>query len=295
MSIKRTKKEQPANAFNITWRIDHGTVSNCLEMIAHIKAMDDIAWWEWAIEEKPDKLAKQYHLHMSTVFKVGRLRTSLAKNVLRFGQGIGKKEDPKRLITGASTEVTKAFDELWVQTYCHGKDCDEVKCSDESHDEGFPEGLRPLFPTNEEQEEFKQIKKSVDKGYEALAIEFDKWCQCKHDVQASLWDKCGGGNVIHAYYNEYLEKEINLAELVSHFLHEMRTTHLRLTVPSEPRKLVYERKMFEYYISVRHSEHDYWKWYMTKDELANTPSERKKEKIRRLKETDEFIKSIQEG
>lgn len=292
MSINKTKKEQPANAFNITWRIDHGTVSNCLNMIAHIKAMDDLAWWEWAIEEKPDKLGKQYHLHMSTMFKVERLRSSLAKNVLRHGQGISKKDDPKRLVNGSSTDVAKAFDEHWVQTYCHGKDFDEVKCSDESHDE-FPEELRPLFPSKEEQEEFKQIKHSVDKGYEQLAIEFDKWCHMKHDVQASLYHKLSG-EMINSYYNEYLEKEINLAELVSHFLHEMRTKHLRLKVPSEPRKLVYERKMFEYYIATRYGEHDYWKWYMTKDELANTPSAIRAEKKRQLKETDEFIKSMLE-
>lgn len=292
-SIKKTKKEQPAHAFNISWRINHGTVDNCLQMIAHIKAMDDLVWWEWAIEKKPDKVGQQYHLHMSTLFTVARLRTSLARNICRHGQGLGKKDDPKANITSASTELTRAYDELWIQEYCHGKEFDECACADESHDE-FPEEFRSLYPSNEEQEEFKQIKASVDKGYEELAIEFDKWCHMKHDVQASLYDRLGGSNVINKYYDEYQDKEINLAELVAHFLHEMRTTHKRLMVPSEKRKLVYERQMFEYYVATRYGETDYWRWYLTKEEIGNTPSERKKERLRKLKETDEFIKSMQD-
>ena len=282
MSIIQSKAERTqvsAKAFTLTWNINHGTLVQCLTLVEHIQAIDNLLHWEYAVEEKPDGLGKKYHLHMFMLFAEDKIRDSLKRNILRRGQAIGKSADPTAKITAVSVELKRAFDEHWLTGYCHGKECPEVVKADVSGP--FNEEWRIHFPSQEEQKEFQQVAHSSDEVMEKLAIEFDKWCSMAEPY-------------VNGSYNDYQEGKINLTELCSIFLYEMMVKKQKMKVPCEKRKLVYLRQMLEFYLSHREGKKDYWKWFMTQDELEHTPSAIRKKNELKAKETDDFIKSMLE-
>lgn len=282
MSIIQSKAERTqvsAKAFTLTWNINHGTLVQCLTLVEHIQAIDNLLHWEYAVEEKPDGLGKKYHLHMFMLFAEDKIRDSLKRNILRRGQAIGKSADPTAKITAVSVELKRAFDEHWLTGYCHGKECPEVVKNDVSGP--FNEEWRIHFPSAEEQKEFQQIAHSTDEVMEKLAIEFDKWCSMTEPH-------------LNGSYDQYQDGEINLTELCSIFLYEMMVRKQKMKVPNEKRKLVHLRQMLEFYLSHREGKFGYWKWFMTQDELEHTPSAIRKKNELKAKETDDFIKTILE-
>lgn len=290
MSIQLTKKERKkiqAYAYTLSWRINHGSMEQCTTMAEHIKAMDDLGWWEYAIEKKADGLGSQYHLHMELVFLSLKIRDSVKTNIFRNGKSIGLKENPDAKITKVSVELNRAFDEHWIENYCLGKEFEEavkhdIKCE-------FPESLRSHFPSKSEQEEAQAIANAVDEKYEKLAIEFRNWCVPTQQNNANMDQNEISVIKVNYHYDRYTDGKINLTQLIKFFLFEFMVGRKKMMIPSERKKLVQMRQMLEFYLSKEEGK-DYSDWFCTKEEVANFPENIQRWKEKKDKETDEFIK-----
>lgn len=286
MSIIMTKNERKqisAKAFNITWNIDHGTMAQCSTMATHIQSMKNVIWWEYAIEKKADGLGSKYHLHMSVMFNEKTLLGSLNKNVLRTGRRIAEKADPEAKVSGASKKVKRAFDELWVPTYCHGKEVEEVVGGDVSGP--FKDEWKEFFPTQEEQDEFQQIANSTDEQFEKLEIEFTKWCEIGDESK---------GIPFNSLYLAFQDGDANLEELVCAFLDDMMFVSKKMKVVRDKRRLVHLKQAMESYVasSFGVSRSRYRDWFATAEEIARRPSQVKKRMKEKEIEDDILINSV---
>ena len=267
---KQTQRTIDAYAFNCTWRINHGTRAQCKAVAEHVAQMEDCAWWHYAIEECPDGLGVQFHLHMSVIFEKKRILYSFKKNIERFGKALGLKADPNALITAKSVKMKRAFDHQWIDNYCQSKEVDKVAESDSSGE--ITDELLEKFPSQEDQEEFQTIANAADEQMERMAIEFNRWC------------------AIAEVYNDYILKKINFSELCARFFYHIMVVEKKMRVPNEKRKLVNLRQMFELYISHREGKHDYWKMFMSDKELEKTPEQIKEENKKIIEEINDLIK-----
>lgn len=283
MSIVLSKQERraiTAHAYTLTWRINHGSRAQCSQVCEHVQLMDDIIWYQYAVEEKPDKLGKQYHLHMEFIFRHEKVRDSVQRNILRFGKALGLKEDKHAKITAVSTELNRAFDEHWIDNYCHGKEINEV--IDHGVSASFTDDLKQYFPSVDEQLEFQTIANAADEGYARLAIEFEKWRK---------EDSPTGGYLAQ---EEYATGDINLTELCSKFLFCTMFLKRQMKNLNERRKYHQLRQCFEIYISTEEdTKCEYWKWFMTERELEHTPKAVKKYKQMKEDELNRFTKSYE--
>lgn len=286
MSIIQSKAERTqvsAKAFTLTWNINHGTVVQCATLVEHIQAIDNLLFWEYAVEEKPDGLGKKYHLHMFMLFAEDKVRDSLKRNILRRGQAIGKSADPTAKITAVSVELKRAFDEHWLTGYCHGKECPEVVKADVSGP--FKEEWRIHFPSQEEQEEFQKVANSADEQYEKLAIEFKHWCEAGNEDE---------GIPFNGEYTAFQEGETNLEELVCAFLDDMMFKLKRMKVICDKRRLVMLKQSLESYVAVDLgvSRTKYRKWFATQAEIEARPSSIRKKNEQQAREDNILINSV---
>lgn len=268
--MDNSARKTEAYAFNCTWRINHGTRAQCKEVADHVAQMEDCAWWHYAIEECPDGLGVQFHLHMSVVFERKRILYSFKKNIERFGKALGHKADPNALITARSVLMKRAFDHQWIENYCQSKEVNKVAESNLSGE--ITDEIMLKFPTEEEQDAFQAIAAAINEQMERLAIEFTKWCSIAED-----------------HHNDYLSNKINLSELCAKFLYHIMIVEKKMRMPNEKRKLVNLRQMFELYISHREGKHNYWKMFLSGKELEKTPNQIKEENKKLIKEVNDLL------
>lgn len=268
----------------MSWRINHGTMDQCDTILKHIQAMNHLLWWEYAIEKKPDGLGEQYHLHMEMLFEKELLKSSLARNICRNGQAIGKSADPNAKITGRSTDLRFAFDEHWIEGYCHGKEGSFDECVKADVSGPFKEEWRKFFPTEEQQQKFQRIAHSADEQMETIAIEFENWCEEGDGVETPF----------NGDYLSYTEGRTNLEELVCAFLDVMMFERKRMKVLTEKRKLVNLKQMVESYVGARLgvSRTKYRKWFATQAEIEERPANIKKKMEQQAREDDILINSV---
>ena len=278
--MDNTARKTEAYAFNCTWRINHGTRAQCKEMVDHVAQMEDCAWWHYAIEECPDGLGVQFHLHMSIVFEKKRILYSFKKNIERFGKALGHKADPNALITARSVKMKRAFDHQWIENYCQSKEVNKVAESDLSGE--ITDEIMLKFPTQDEQDAFQAIAAATDEQMERLAIEFTKWCMPPEDQDKMVY-------LANGHYDDYQEGKINLSELCAKFFYHIMIVEKKMKIPNEKRKLVNLRQMFELYISHREGKHGYWKMFLSEKELEKTPNQIKEENKKLIKEVNDLL------
>lgn len=279
MSLSKAKigcADTCTRAVFITWNVDHGTVAECEELKDYIANHNNTIFYEYAIENKPDGVGKKYHLHILILLKKAVVKEYYRRTIQRNGERIAWRRDETLKINAKSCDGQFAYNRDCIASYCmknYNKHPDECEQYGES---GWKEEYEAIFPSQERQKTFKQYDNAADKKLETFAIDYNTWKENQN------------------VYDEFLDGKRDLNEVLTEYL-QCCAEEKRMTLPRNRKGMVELRQMLCVYLCKEEGVREHYKkWWMSREELQNTPSARKAAHAKKMKETDEFIKNYLE-